>query len=103
MGPMERDANHLAEAPPMMSAEVRADVLARLAKVGGQVQGVARMVEADRYCVDVLDQVASARAALDAVSRVVLRNYLDRCVRRALVEDDPLVIDEVMRAVGRAK
>lgn len=91
------------EAPPLMTAEVRTAVLARLAKVTGQVQGVARMVEADRYCVDVLDQIASARAALDAVSRLVLRNYLDQCVRRALVDDDPLIIDEVMRALGRVK
>lgn len=98
-GPLESAS----AAPPMMSVEVRADVLARLARVGGQIQGVARMVEADRYCVDVLDQIASVRAALDAASRVVLRNYLDRCVRRALAEGDPLVIEEVMRAVGRAK
>ncbi len=98
-GPLESAS----AAPPLMSVEVRADVLARLARVGGQIQGVARMVEADRYCVDVLDQIASVRAALDAASRVVLRNYLDRCVRRALAEGDPLVIEEVMRAVGRAK
>ena len=88
---------------PMMSEETRSAVLARLARVGGQVQGVARMVESDRYCVDVLDQIASARAALDGVSRLVLHNYLDRCVRRALAEGDPLVVDEVMRAIGRAK
>jgi len=98
-GPLESAS----AAPPMMSVDVRADVLARLARVGGQIQGVARMVEADRYCVDVLDQIASVRAALDAASRVVLRNYLDRCVRRALAEGDPLVLEEVMRAVGRAK
>ncbi len=98
-GPLESAS----AAAPMMSVEARADVLARLARVGGQVQGVARMVEADRYCLDVLDQIASVRAALDAASRVVLRNYLDRCVRRALAEGDPLVIEEVMRAVGRAK
>ena len=98
-GPLESAS----AAPPLMSVEVRADVLARLARVGGQIQGVARMVEADRYCVDVLDQIASVRAALDAASRVVLRNYLDRCVRRALAEGNPLVIEEVMRAVGRAK
>ncbi len=98
-GPLESAS----AAPPLMSVEVRADVLARLARVGGQIQGVARMVEADRYCVDVLDQIASVRAALDAASRVVLRNYLDRCVRRALAEGDPLVIEEVMLAVGRAK
>lgn len=100
---MEPNTDIEAVQMPMMTPEVRADVLARLAKIGGQVQGVARMVEADRYCVDVLDQIASARAALDAASRVVLRNYLDRCVRCALTEGDPLVIDEVMRAVSRAK
>jgi DNA-binding FrmR family transcriptional regulator len=50
---------------------------------------MSRMVEADRYCVDMPDQIAPARAAPDAVSRVARRSYIDRCGRRALPEGDP--------------
>lgn len=55
---------------PMMEPERRSDVLLRLSKAGGQVQGVGRMVEADRYCVDVLTQTAAAQRALDGVARI---------------------------------
>jgi len=86
---------------PMMSDELRADLLLRLKKVNGQVNGVARMVEQDRYCADVLQQLAAAQSALEAVSRKVARNYLERCVTDAVNHGDPLIYDEVMRVVFR--
>lgn len=88
---------------PMMEPELRADVLLRLAKAAGQVQGVARMVEADRYCVDVLTQIAAAQKALDRVASIVTRNYLERCVTNAIVGGDPLIYDEVMRVIDRRR
>jgi DNA-binding FrmR family transcriptional regulator len=87
--------------PPMMSEELRADLLLRLKKVNGQVAGVAKMVEQDRYCADVLQQLAAAQSALEAVSRKVARNYLERCVTDAVNHGDPLIYDEVMRVVFR--
>jgi DNA-binding FrmR family transcriptional regulator len=87
--------------PPMMSDELRADLLLRLKKVNGQVTGVAKMVEQDRYCADVLQQLAAAQSALEAVSRKVARNYLERCVTDAVKHGDPLIYDEVMRVVFR--
>ena len=88
---------------PMMSEELRAEVLLRLRKVNGQVQGVARMVEADRYCVDVLQQLSAVQAAVESVSRLVTRNYLERCVTDAINGGDPLIYDELMRVVFRKR
>ena len=86
---------------PIMSDELRADLLLRLKKVNGQVNGISRMVEQDRYCADVLQQLAAAQSALEAISRKVARNYLERCVTDAVNHGDPLIYDEVMRVVFR--
>lgn len=86
---------------PMMDPERRADVLLRLAKAAGQVQGVARMVNDDRYCIDVLTQIAAAQKALDGAARVITRNYLERCVTDAITSGDPLIYDELMKVIDR--
>ncbi len=86
---------------PMMDPERRADVLLRLAKAAGQVQGVARMINDDRYCVDVLTQIAAAQKALDGAARVITRNYLERCVTDAITSGDPLIYDELMKVIDR--
>lgn len=88
---------------PMMEPQRQADVLLRLSKAAGQVQGVARMVQADRYCVDVLNQIAAAQKALDGVAKIVTRNYLERCVTDAITGGDPLIYDEVMRVLDRRR
>ncbi len=88
---------------PMMDAERRDEVLLRLAKAAGQVQGVSRMVSADRFCVDVLNQIAAAQKALDGVARIITRNYLERCVTDAIHNGDPLVYDELMRVMDRRR
>ncbi len=81
----------------------RDDLLARLAKIEGQVRGVARMVEDDRYCIDVVTQINATRAALDKVAL----GLLDAHVRHCLVgahggpEDPDLQAEELMGAVGR--
>ncbi len=84
---------------PMMSEQVRAEVLLRLRKIGGQVQGISRMVEDDRYCADVLQQLTAVGSAVESVSKVVVRNYLERCVTDAINGGDPLIYDELMRVV----
>lgn len=67
-----------------MKQEVRRQVLARLKRIAGQVEGIQRMVEEDRYCVDVLHQVAAAEAALDRVGHLVLASHVDTCVSGAI-------------------
>ena len=87
------------EGRPMMTDEVRRDVLLRLRKISGQVQGINKMVEDDRYCVDVLQQLSAVSSAVESVSKVVVRNYLERCVTDAINGGDPLIYDELMRVV----
>lgn len=86
---------------PMMDPERRAEVLLRLSKAAGQVQGVSRMVNENRYCVDVLTQISAAQKALDAAAKIITRNYLERCVTDAINGGDPLIYDELMRVMYR--
>ena len=64
--------------------DARTRNLKRLRRIEGQVRGLQRMVEADRYCADILDQVSSVEEALRAVGRELLRNHLKHCARRAM-------------------
>ena len=63
-------------------------VVDRLNRIEGQVRGIARMVEEDRYCVDVLTQLQAVRAALLRVESEVLKDHLDHCVMGAMTGDD---------------
>ena len=62
--------------------------LARLRRLEGQVRGVARMVEADRYCVDILTQTAAIRAALKGVEKLVIDNHAHHCIEEAVASGD---------------
>ena len=61
--------------------------LARLRRIEGQVRGLSRMIEEDRYCIDVLTQISSATAALEAVALGLVDEHLRHCVMRAATED----------------
>jgi DNA-binding FrmR family transcriptional regulator len=78
------------------------EILRRLKSVEGHVRGVGRMVEADAYCMDVLNQLLAVQRALKKVSGLVLDRHLHHCVTRAIRGDDPdereRVIAEVMEA-----
>jgi DNA-binding FrmR family transcriptional regulator len=63
-------------------------LLNRLSRIEGQVRGVARMVEEDRYCIDVLTQIRAARAALGRVETEMLKQHLDHCIESAIVSGD---------------
>lgn len=60
----------------------------RLSRIEGQVRGVARMVEEDRYCIDVLTQLRAVRAALARVETEMLRDHLNHCIEAAIVGGD---------------
>lgn len=77
--------------------------LNRLRRIEGQVRGVAKMVEEDRYCIDVLDQIAAVEKALRAVSAELVKNHLRHCVRHALAGhgDSDAVIEELSDALTR--
>jgi CsoR family transcriptional regulator, copper-sensing transcriptional repressor len=64
--------------------ELKAANLRRLSRIEGQIRGIQRMVEEDRYCADILMQVTSAQEALRAVARSLMRNHLTHCATHAI-------------------
>ncbi len=79
----------------------------RLRRVEGQVQGVERMIQEGRYCIDILTQLAAARGALQEVGRMVLRAYLRACVAKVVrsgsAEWRARRIDEILSALRRVE
>ncbi|MFW2343298.1 metal-sensitive transcriptional regulator [Brevundimonas sp.] len=71
-----------------MQVEIKPKVIGRLNRIEGQVRGIGRMVEDDRYCVDILTQLQAVRAALTRVENEVLKDHVDHCVMRAMTGDD---------------
>jgi DNA-binding FrmR family transcriptional regulator len=63
-------------------------LLKRLARIEGQVRGVSRMIEDDRYCIDILTQLGAVDTALEAVAIKVLEEHVNHCVAAALVSGD---------------
>ena len=80
----------------------RAKLIRRLSRIEGQVRGIARMIEREEYCVDILQQTAALRAAVDAVSLLVLEDHVQGCVRTAAERGEAdAYVDEVMDVVRR--
>jgi len=63
-----------------MNSETRTKLQARMKRIGGQVAGIQRMLDEDRYCVDVLNQISAVRSALDALGVELLTNHVECCV-----------------------
>lgn len=84
---------------PIYEEELQKDLQDRLSRIEGQVRGVARMLEGQRLCLEVLQQLASIQAALKGVTRTVLRNYLERCATDAIRSGDDAIYDELMEAI----
>ncbi len=67
----------------VMNEKLKKSQLARLGRIEGQVRGIARMIEEERYCIDVLTQIRAVRAALNKVEQETLGDHLEHCVARA--------------------
>jgi len=89
-----------------MRREIKSSVLKRLNRVEGQVRGLAGMVEHGRYCIDIVTQIAAARAALRRVEEEILRDHVAHCVEHAISSGDKAdqrrKIAELMDVVSRA-
>jgi DNA-binding FrmR family transcriptional regulator len=77
-------------------------LLKRLARIEGQVRGIARMIEDDRYCIDVLTQLGAVDTALEAVAIKVLEDHVGHCVAGALASGDPKEANEKSRELLEA-
>ena len=80
----------------------KAQLIRRLSRMEGQVRGIARMIEREEYCVDILQQTAALRAAVDSLSINVLEDHVGGCVRMAAEQGKAdEYVDEVMDVVRR--
>jgi CsoR family transcriptional regulator, copper-sensing transcriptional repressor len=84
----------------------KAQLVRRLSRMEGQVRGIARMIEREEYCVDILQQTSALRAAVDALSILILEDHVQGCVRTAADRGEAdryvdEVIDVVRRTLGR--
>jgi DNA-binding FrmR family transcriptional regulator len=90
-----------------MQKNTKADCRKRLSRVEGQVRGLARMVEEDRYCIEVVTQIAAVRAALRRVEELVLKDHVGHCVEHAIASGDPkeqrIKIAELIAVLGRSE
>jgi len=84
----------------------KAQLVRRLARIEGQVRGIARMIEREEYCVDILQQTSALRAAVDSLAVLVLEDHVQGCVRTAAERGEAdryveEVVDVVRRTLGR--
>jgi CsoR family transcriptional regulator, copper-sensing transcriptional repressor len=90
-----------------MRKDIKASCLKRLQRIEGQVRGLTRMVDEDRYCIDIVTQIAAVRAALRRVEEEILRDHVAHCVEHAIAAGDKAdqrrKIAELMDVVGRAE
>lgn len=83
---------------------VNEKVLRRLKNIEGQVRGIQRMVEEEKYCVDILTQISAARAALNSAGMVILERHIESCVVDAIEsggEERVQIIDELMKLLSK--
>jgi DNA-binding FrmR family transcriptional regulator len=89
-----------------MRQDIKASCAKRLTRIEGQVRGLSRMVEEDRYCIDIVTQIAAVRAALRRVEEEILRDHVGHCVEHAIASgnkaDQRRKIEELMAVVSRA-
>ncbi|HYP08331.1 MAG TPA: metal-sensitive transcriptional regulator [Bryobacteraceae bacterium] len=72
-----------------VDTDIKASNIKRLRRIEGQVRGLQRMVEEDRYCADIITQVASVQEALRGVARALMRNHLHHCATHAMKSGSP--------------
>ena len=78
------------------SDELKTDITRRINRAVGQLNGIRQMVEDDRYCGDVLTQLAAVEKAVASISRIVMRDHLETCVTERIQAGDTTAVDEVM-------
>lgn len=90
-----------------MNENSKASCRKRLARIEGQVRGLSRMVEEDRYCIDIITQIEAVRAALNRAEDEILRDHVGHCVEHAIASgnkaDQRQKVAELIELLGRAK
>ncbi len=90
-----------------MRNELKTSVRKRLSRIEGQVRGLAKMVEDDRYCIDIITQIAAVRAALRRAEDEILKDHVAHCVEHAVASGDRAdqrdKIAELVALIGRVE
>jgi DNA-binding FrmR family transcriptional regulator len=90
-----------------MQTNTKAACLKRLSRIEGQIRGLTGMVKDDRYCIDVVTQIAAARAALKRVEELVLKDHVAHCIEHAIASGDRSEqrrkVAELMEVLGRVQ
>jgi CsoR family transcriptional regulator, copper-sensing transcriptional repressor len=89
-----------------MQKEAKVAVLKRFNRIEGQIRGLSRMVEEDRYCIDIVTQISAVRAALRRAEEEILRDHVGHCVEHAIAsgdkKDQRKKIAEIIEVLGRS-
>ncbi|WP_084399121.1 metal-sensitive transcriptional regulator [Henriciella aquimarina] len=90
-----------------MKPDTRKSAVSRLARIEGQVRGISKMVQEDRYCIDVVRQVQAVKAALSGLEQLILDDHIETCVDHALtgdsLEDRREKVDELVAVLGKRR
>ena len=86
----------------MINEDVKKEALPRLKKIEGQIRGIQKMIEKERYCIDIINQVTAAQRALDQVGLRVMKRHIESCVTDAIKSDGGgPIIGELMETIYR--
>jgi DNA-binding FrmR family transcriptional regulator len=90
-----------------MRDEIKTSCQKRLSRIEGQVRGLSKMVDEDRYCIDIVTQIAAVRAALRRLEEEILRDHVGHCVEHAIASGNKAEqrrkVEELMAVVSRAE
>ena len=70
----------------MINEEVKKNALIRLKKIEGQIRGISRMIEDEKYCIDIINQITAAEKALDGVSKIIMKRHIESCMTNAIIK-----------------
>ena len=83
------------------SEKEQRDLINRLSRIEGQVRGIRRMLEEDAYCIDIINQVAAANAALNSFTKVMLANHIHTCVTEDVQAGNSEKVDELVKTLQK--
>lgn len=90
------------EEEAMANEETKMTALGRLKRIAGQVGGIERMVDEERYCVDIVNQITAAKRALDQTALIIMKKHIETCVSEAIRKDNSQDrIDELLDTVDK--
>ncbi|WP_294375660.1 metal-sensing transcriptional repressor [uncultured Clostridium sp.] len=81
--------------------EEKKQVLNRMSRAIGHMQGIKKMIEEDRDCSEVLIQIAAVRSAINNIGKIILKDHIDHCVIDAVENNDKKVLDDLNEAISR--